>query len=306
MSGTNITKFIPNSIRFSIPTTNTIKTSFNTTYSNITTSVSSGNTFGRIVAYIIAIAVVLMVILLFIHFFIRPIFRLHPGDSGIITVPGFDDGVLFWNKGITGQINNKNTPIISTYQNYSVNMDIFIENPLQFSTKPRVIFHRGGLLKDNTTADTLLGIFEYYNLAVALLPDTNDLLISVENSNNNMENILIPNIPIQEPFRLGVILMENAMEVYLNGHLVKTRTFHIPPKNVIGDIYGPTGINANIFKVRNLKIWNRILTTGQIRYATPSLSTGKEFNANQMQGTSSCSLSSIGDKIENRIEKLSL
>ena len=305
MSGTNITKFIPNSVKFSIPTTNNIKSTFNTTYTNIS-SIPTGNIFGRIIAYLIAIFIVVMVILLFIHFFIKPIFRLHPGDSGIITVPGFDDGVLFWNKGMTGQIKNKETPILSSYQNYSINMDIFIENPLQFSTKPRVLFHRGGVLKDNSTSDTLLGIFEYYNLVVALLPDTNDLLISVENSNNNMENIIIPNIPVQEPFRLGVILMENAMEVYLNGHLVKTRTFHIPPKNVIGDIYGPTGINSNIAKVRNLKIWNRILTTGQIRYATPSLSTEKDFNANKMQGTSSCSLSSIENKIESRIEKLSL
>ena len=103
--------------------------------------------------------------------------------------------------------------------------------------------------------------------------------------------------------------MEQAMEVYINGHLAKTRKFASPPKDITGDIAGPLGINTNIFKVRNLKIWDRILRTTEIRYAKPPLASSKDFNASAMPGSSTggCSnLSNIGTNIENRLEKLSL
>jgi hypothetical protein len=296
---------MPNSISLKLPTAN-VTSAFNTSVAHFTPSGSIGTSFGRVIGYLLALFIVTMVILLFVHYFIRPIFRLHPGDSGIITIPGFDDGVLYWNKGSSGHIPNKTTPIHSNVYNYTLNLDVFIENPLQFSNKPRIFFQRGGLLRETPTSDNLLGMLEYYNLVIALLPDTNDIIVSTQNSNNNMENIILPNVPIQEPFRLGVVLMENAMEVYLNGHLMKTRTFISPPRNVKGDIYGPLGINTNIVKVRNLKLWNRILPTGEIRYATPTISTIKEFNAAPMSGSSSCSLSSIENKIENRLSKLAV
>lgn len=243
--------------------------------------------WGRVVAYLLAILIIVFAILLFVHFFITPVFQLKPGGSGIIPVPGFDDGKLYWNKGDSVTILNKNTQISDITCNYSLTMDIFIENPLQFSKQPRILFDRGALRKGVPTDDTILGMYEYYNLAVALLPDVNDLLISTQNKDNNMENILIPNVPVQEPFRLGIVLMTNAMEVYINGHLMKTRTFVNEPKHSIGDINGPTGINTNTVKVRNLKIWPRVITTSEIRNVNPSLASLKEFNASSMSVTTS-------------------
>jgi hypothetical protein len=289
-------------------------------------TVQSGNIGLRFLAYLLAIFIAIMVILLFVHFMITPIFILHPGDPGYIPVPGFDDGKLFWDKGLTKILPNKVLPISSAAYNYSLNLDIFIENPLQFSQHPRVFFSRGGMLKEKPSSETLLGMYERYNLVMALLPDTNDLIVSVQNSDNNMENVVISNVPVQEPFRVGVIIMEQAMEVYLNGHLAKTRKFSAPPKDITGDIEGPLGINTNIFKVRNLKIWNRILRTSEIRYAKPELASRKDFDATDMPGSSTgCpSLSNIGSdisnmgtslgtnlsnmasNIENRLEKLSL
>ena len=172
-------------------------------------------------------------------------------------------------------------------------MDVFIQNPLQFARHPRVFFSRGAL---NTkmvvpSGDTLLGMYTQYNLVAALLPDTNDLLVSVLNKDHNMENIVIPNVPIQEPFRLGIILMEKALEVYINGHLMKTRTFAAPPLDAKGDILPAQGIEANIVLTRNLKIWSRILTTTEIRYATPSLSSTSNFGATPMPTSTSTSCS---------------
>jgi hypothetical protein len=240
-----------------------------------------------------------MVILLFVHYFITPVFQLQPGTSGIIPVPGFDDGQLYWSHNNAGQLENKDLVIANQYYGYTMNMDVFIQNPLQFSKQPRIFFSRGATYKQQPEGDTLLGSLTNYNLVAALLPDTNDLIVSVLNKDYNMETIVVPNIPIQQTFRLSIVVMELALEVYINGHLIKTRTFAVPPLDVKGDIYPAQHIQANMALVRNLKIWPRILTTTEIRYATPSLSSAKDFKATPMPNSSTC-------LVESRIENLSV
>jgi hypothetical protein len=288
--GVNITQYLSNNKAFApntkVSTVNLVKT---TNFSAV--GEKSGIT--RILAYLLAIIVVILVILLFINFFITPIFRLRPGGPGIIPIPGFDDGVLFWNTTSAGSILNKDLPIASQSYGYTINLDVFVENPLQFATTPRVFFSRGATANPKPTGDTLLGLYSTYNLVAALLPDTNDLIVSVLNKDNNMENIIVPNVPIQQPFRLSMVVMEQALEVYMNGQLIKTRKFASTPMDVKGDIYPSTGVEINVIKVRNLKIWSRLLAVAEIRQATPSLSTAKDFGAAPMAGsTTSCSSAS--------------
>jgi len=281
-----------------------------------TTGITTRNTteilkssIGRILAYVLSIIIILLVILLFVHFFITPIFKFIPGGPGIISVPGYDDGKLFWTVNNTSPISNKNLPIASLIYGYTINIDIFVENPLQFSTKPRIFFSRGATRQDTPSGDTLLGILTNYNLVAALLPDTNDLIVSVLNKDNNMENIIVPNIPIQEPFRLSMVVMEQALEVYINGKLLKTRKFLAPPKDVKGDINSTSGIESNIVKVHNLKIWSRILTVSEIRESTPSLTSAKNFGASPMAASTNCVNSTINDTVNtasDRLSKLSL
>jgi hypothetical protein len=255
---------------------------------NINSS-SQSTTTTRIIAYILAIIVIILVILIFIHFCITPIFKLLPGGSGIIPVPGFDDGKLFWTNTTSGIILNKDLPIVSQFYGYTINLDVFIENPLQFSTSPRVFFSRGAVTKETPSGDTLLGILSNYNLVAALLPDTNDIIVSVLNKDNNMENIIVTNAPIQSPFRLSMVVMEQALEVYLNGKLVKTRSFTAPPKDVKGDINTTAGSNNNVIKLHNLKIWSRLLTVAEIRESAPKLSEAKDFGASPMAVSTTCS-----------------
>ena len=253
-----------------------------------------GSSIIQILSYIFAIFIVIMVILLFIHFFITPIFKLRPGSPGIIPIPGLDDGKLFWNKTNAGQIMNKDLPIVSQTFGYTMNLDVFVQNPLQFARHPRIFFSRGATRTETPSGDTLLGILSNYNIVAGLLPDTNDLIVSVLNKDNNMESIVIPNIPVQEPFRLTMVVMEQALEIYINGQLMRTRTFSAPPKSVEGDIYPAAGVEANIVKVKNLKIWARILTTSEIREAKPPLS--KNFDNTPMPSTSVCG-TSINDNM---------
>ena len=175
---------------------------------------------------------------------------------------------------------------------YSFIIDIFIINPhVHFSTHPRILFRRGGTLKTMPTGDTLAGIIENYNIVGALLPDTTDLIVSVLNTSNNMENVLIPNIPVQEPFRLGVVFMNQALEVYINGHLMQTRTFSAPPKSIKGDFYPLSGAEIPLAKLQNFKVWPSILSSPEIRYAKPDMSSATEMGSAMAQ-TSICSTSS--------------
>ena len=54
--------------------------------------------------YILIVLVVLTIIVIFVHYMIMPVFQLTPGCSGIITIPGFQDGELLWNTGMIGEI----------------------------------------------------------------------------------------------------------------------------------------------------------------------------------------------------------
>ena len=262
-------------------------------FSGSTGSSYSGpsSSLGQIGTYVIAVLIILLVVVLFVHFFITPIFRFRAGDvKGFITIPGFDDGVLFWTNSNVGQIKSIDLPIPQLAFGYSMILDIFIENPMQFSTRPRILFTRGATVRETPNSDTLLGMLENYNLAIALLPDTTDLIVSVLNKDNNMENVIIPNVPVQEPFRLGVVVMEHALEVYLNGYLMKTRKFLATPKDVKGDIFPASGIQTNLVKLRTLKIWPRVISTGEMRESQPALTAAKSFGAGPMPASStSCS-----------------
>ena len=257
----------------------------------------------QIISYLLAIGIILLIILIFVHFFITPIFSYQPGSPGIFVIPGLDDGILFWNNTNTGLLPNNTLPIQNLSSAYSLNVDIFIQDPhVHFSTHPRVLFRRGGRVRPSPTGNTLLGLLDNYNIACALLPDTNDLIVSVLNVDNNTENAIISNVPIQEPFRLGIVLMNHALEVYINGHLLKTRTFISPPKSVLGDIYPISGIETNMAKLRNLKIWAKQLTSSEMRKATPSLATSNDFGSGPMSNTSLCSSPDMSTDISSYID----
>lgn len=247
-------------------------------------------------AYFIGIFIILFVISLFIHFFIVPIYSLQPGNPGIINIPLADKGVLFWNdsgkyptsQSNEGKIKNDDLPINTAFSNYTFIVDIFLYNPMDFSQtgKPRILLSRGAELRTSPQqGDTILTVLSRYNFAVALKPNTSDLIVSVLNANNHSEDIIIENAPIQKTFRLGVVIMEHAMEVYINGKLMKTRKYEVALMDVKNDI---TSASSTIVKMKNLKIWNNILNSHQIYSAEPPMPKDADFNAPPIQSSSGC------------------
>ena len=244
----------------------------------------------QIASYVIGIVVVLLVLLVFVHFLISPIFQLHPGGKGFIPVPGGDDGVLFWKDTHPITIPNANLPISNQSYGYTINLDVFIENPLAMSTGYRLLFRRSDLETPASSVanGTIKAYIGNYNVAAVLLPTTNDLLVSVITSDNIEQHIQIDNVPVQEPFRLGIVVMEQALEVYINGKLMKTKPYSSAPKAILGDIYYKIGSDVPMAKLMNLKIWNRVLTTSEMRYAKPTLAAASVFAAEPIPSSGSC------------------
>ena len=257
--------------------------------SNSNSTISS---VGQVATYVLAVLVIMLFILIIVHFFITPIFQLHPGGPGMIPVPGGDDGIVFWNKGNNPQIIDNELPINGKSWGYSLILDMYLQNPLQFSNRYRILFSRGAVRKATPTGtDTFLGMLDTYNLVVALKPDTNDLVVSVLSGTSytkNEENVVISNVPVQKSFRLGIVVMENAVEVYMNGNLVKTRKYDYNIQSVTGPIDSALPQESTISLFPLLKVWNRILTTSEIRYAKPDLNVIAPLGALSMPSSSSC------------------
>jgi hypothetical protein len=260
-----------------------------------TTTIPTGSVMtglGRVASYVIGILIIVIILSLLVHYFITPVYSLHPGTPGIISIPGFDDGVIFWNGTgsypITKTILNHDLPIVNNYNNYSMIVDVFIQNPMQFSKHPRIILSRGATMNGTPTGDNILGLASRYNLVVALAPDTTDIIVSTLNVNNQSENIIIENAPVQQAFRLGVIVMEKVMEVYINGKLAKTRKYTASLMDVKGDISPASGIESTIAKLQNLKIWPRVLHSPEIMYAKPEMASSASFGATGIPASTSC------------------
>ena len=211
---------------------------------------------------------------MFIHYTVYPIFQLNPGGPGIVPVPGFNDSKVYWQP--TSSVTTfTDLPEAKTDKgadaiNYSLCIDLVVRDPYMTNGNGYVVlFNRGGTINPNPAANTAItGTISGYNLVMALAPNTNDLVVSMLNSSDNPENVLIPNIPIKAPFRIGVVVFGSVFEVYLNGKLVKTRAIATGNVTNHGNFQGPKLNNA---RVGNLILWPRTASAAEIRYATPPL-----------------------------------
>jgi hypothetical protein len=242
------------------------------------------------IAWLAAVLFILLGILLFVHFTLYPLFQFQPGGKGFLRIPGFKDNRTFWQP--TNPLTNP-LPDISDQQvftngdpmtsNWAFTLDICIICPLAQITgsdnKPayRVIFNRGGVFKNPVTSDSLRGVLDGHNVAIALAPATNDLIVSVLDIRGNSVEITLPNIIVNQPFRIGVCLMDTAFEVYLNGKLVQTSTIKKGINGNKGRFQGPqkgsssTTDVTDIVRVGNLNVWSRLVSPAELRYAQPAL-----------------------------------
>lgn len=262
------------------------------------------------IAFIVLLVVIL--ILIVVHYTITPIFKTTGASKGYIPVPGITltDGHLYWKSPVHDELNETDTVLKGDKGDMPVTfqMDILLDN-INFNLNDenlRPLFMRYGAGANSNN----------YSLGVFLEPHVNDLLVQVRTQNRDIEIIRIRNIPGKEPFRLGITLALNYFEVYFNGRLVGTRNLKNPPQQSVGMLFGNPGKTpgtqsqrnnepgvpgkpvtlAQQFKekitntscspasssleyggIMNLYIWQRVLTSDEMRYSGPTKPSVDDF-----------------------------
>jgi hypothetical protein len=224
--------------------------------------------------YFIILTILILLLLTLVHFTVTPIFKTIPGGQGYIPVPGSDDSALYWKKETELTILKDTETVLGTNtQNYSVMLDVQVDNPTANTNFPRVLFTRGALLTppaQYTDRDTILSFASAFNLILYLDRMTNDLNVAIQtqtlNGTTTLETIMIPNIPVGKAVRVGIMVGSKVLEVYLNGYLVKSKAFTNSVRAVVGQIQPPSDtVLSATARVRNLRLWNRPVSPSEFR-----------------------------------------
>ncbi len=227
-----------------------------------------------------AAIVALLAILLIVHYTIRPIFKVKNAGPGFIPVPTVakESSGKYWTSSST-LLKSADTVLgdgdDGTYD-YSLTLDVLIVDPNVASNIDRPIFSRSDtkFTGSPVTAEgvTIAQQIGNYNLAMYLDKSTNDLIVSTISVVNNsivFENAILKNVPIQQPFRIGVIMGSKYMEVYYNGKLHSTRKLSGAPLPLSGAFIPPGQAFAAMASVRNLRLWKGVISPAEMAYLPP-------------------------------------
>lgn len=249
-----------------------------TGYQSVLTETGISTGILQYLYYLIIVVIIGLFILVLVHYTLYPIFKVRPGEKGIVGLPGSDDSKLFWkHTNEVKTLKQQETPLGSIIENWSMLLDIQVDNPTANTNYPRILFTRGQTLvppkeafKDN---DTILTINPNFNVCLWLERMTNDLNISIQTVFEKgdlivptVETISIPNVPVGKATRIGVMIGSRVLEVYVNGYLIKSKTFTNRPRASVGDLQPPFhDILSSTARVANLRLWNRPLTPAEFR-----------------------------------------
>lgn len=228
--------------------------------------------------YFIVLLIIVLLILVLVHYTITPIFRLRPGDKGVVGLPGSDDSKVYWKTEKELQIlEETSTPIGSLTENWSFLLDIQVDNPTANTGKPRILFTRGDTPKELSggfhESDTILTVNPSFNVCMYLDKLTNDLFISVQTKKADtsqpgpsIETVVLPNLPVRKAVRLGVFIGSRVLEVYVNGMLVRSKAFSNSVASNRGSFQPPKhDILTTTARVGNLHLWPRPLSPSEFR-----------------------------------------
>ena len=132
------------------------------------------------------------------------------------------------------------------------------------------IFHKG---EQNLDVDT--GINTPNNApGLYMSPKTNELVVLMNTFTVINEEIKIPNIPMNKWVHVVIRVINNALDVYINGALAKRHILTSVPKQNYGNVYVASngGFSGNL---SDLRYFNYALHPGDIVYITnkgPNLS----------------------------------
>ena len=247
---------------------------------------------GDILLYVLA-GLILFIILMMLSNMKIDLSWLDPRPARMVAT---SDSELFWQP--SPRFVSLTVPAESTRplgSEYSMTIETVLYNTRNYNTTEgpyRHIIHRGsdelttatiggaivsGCVARNGSANLPpFGLPKRLNPGIFLDPNTNDILVFVDThlgAENYRESVRITDIPLDIPFRLGVVLKGRVLEIYLNCRLEVTKVLTGDPKEVEGDWYGLSGSAAAEAQIQNLHLWNKGLVTAAIQSLCPAFPT---------------------------------
>lgn len=111
-------------------------------------------------------------------------------------------------------------------------------------------------------------------------PFSNDMLIFIDTERDNKnyrESLRLADIPMDQPFRLAILVMPNMIEVYINCQLEVTKIIDGTPRKIEEGWYGLVGPKPLNCMIQNLRIFKGILSPADLRGYCGSSSNLPEF-----------------------------
>jgi hypothetical protein len=228
------------------------------------------------VFYILISIFVVLFILIAIHLFVYPFL---PNWVLGTQLPGMNDEKVYWNTQASKEpILPVDQPISDISHDYTFMFDIQVDNPTTRLGQHRIFLNRGNPVTTNerklkayqqdSGEGNIQSLVPDFNFIVYFDKGSTDLYIgTILNGNTQSPKVIIRNFPIQKSVRIAVVLMNKAMEVYLNGELYATQSFAKSVKSTKGTIYPPTidSGTAPFGRLHNLRLWRRTLGVSEIR-----------------------------------------
>lgn len=124
-----------------------------------------------------------------------------------------------------------------------------------------------GATAEDVLARLPFGLPVRMNPGIMADPVTNDMLIFVDTVKDNQqlrESVRIPDIPMEQPFQLAIIVLHNMLEVYVNCRLEVTKLLEGMPREVDAAWYGVSGPRPLNAAIQNLRLFDGGLDSGQV------------------------------------------
>jgi hypothetical protein len=267
--------------------------------SNLVSSGPAGEfSLSKALLAVLSMVLIVGIFLTLIHYFVTPIFKFKAGAKGIIPVIVTTDSKSYWKSNTTDPIAANDSVISNQAAEYSMTLDIFMNNPTQFarnrgfrpvfvrSAKPDYVGPSEPTVENPQTFLQQFG--QEYNLAIYFDKETNDLIVSTMTVNRDQVSVRVENVPIRQSFRIGVVLGNTLMDVYINGRLYRSVVFNNLPANFTAPIIlGPDARLGSMLQAKLLQLWPRTLAPGELRDMIPPLS---KFVGTDIQDSATCSV----------------
>lgn len=262
--------------------------------------------------YISIASFIIFLIMLAVHYYVKPFLPFLPStlaskDSN--SVPTYDTITTYHNSlrpAPSDTLLTELAPLLlGKTDNFTLSFDCFLNGTYLSTVVPRVLFYFGSptaavtvednnALKEykdttteketpkllNATNSDLINKFPNTNFIVYVDPVKNDLKVGVYTIGIATPYTvqleiasIIKNIPINQAFKITIVLTSKFIEVYMDKKLVNTHrigslsgaSVELNTVNANYGIYTPIGFIGDTVKVGNIQFYNGPLTSSQIR-----------------------------------------